>query len=76
MCERIKNSYKWNANFIGIYKANVTNLKKNIEERIHQAEVKNSLLGDDINNIVNVISEALKKTAYNSGMARSHKKRK
>ena len=35
MFERIK--YKWNANFIDIYKANVTNFKNNIEERIHQA---------------------------------------
>ena len=71
MCESIK--YKWNANFIDIYKANVTNFKNNIEESIHQAEVKTSLLGDDINNIVNVISEALKKAAYNSGMGKSCK---
>ena len=74
MGERIK--YKWNANFIDIYKANVTNFKNNIEESIHQAEVKTSLLGDDINNIVNVISEALKKAAYNSGMGKSCKKTK
>ena len=71
MCERIK--YKWNANFIDIYKANVTNFKNNIEESIHQAEVKTSLLGDDINNIVNGISEALKKAAYNSGTGKSCK---
>ena len=71
---RIK--YKWNANFIDIYKANVTNFKNNIEESIHQAEVKTSLLGDAINNIVNGISEALKKAAYNSGMGKSLKKTK
>ena len=29
--------YKWNANFIDIYKANVTNFKNNIEESLHQA---------------------------------------
>ena len=58
MGERMK--YKWNANFIDIYKANVTNFKNNIEESIHRAEVKTSLLSDDINNIVNVVSEALR----------------
>ena len=61
--------------YFAIYKANVTNFKNNIEESIHQAEVKTSLLGDDINNIVNVISEALKKAAYNSGMGKSCKKK-
>ena len=69
MCENIK--YKWNANFIDVYKTNITKFKNNIEETIHQAEIKSSLLDDDINNIVNVISHALKKAAYNSGMGKS-----
>ena len=73
MCENIK--YKWNANFIDVYKTNITKFKNNIEETIHQAEIKSSLLDDDINNIVNVISDALKKAAYNSGMGKSLKKR-
>ena len=64
MCENIK--YKWNANFIYVYKTNIIKFKNNIEETIYQAEIKGSLLDDDINNIVNVISDALKKAAYNS----------
>ena len=74
MCENIK--YKWNANFIDVYRTNITKFKNNIEETIHQAEIKSSLLDDDINNIVNVISDALKKAAYNSGMGKSLKKTK
>ena len=73
MCENIK--YKWNANFIDVYRTNITKFKNNIEKTIHQAEIKSSLLDDDINNIVNVISDALKKAAYNSGMGKSLKKR-
>ena len=73
MCENIK--YKWNANFIDVYRTNITRFKNNIEETIHQAEIKSSLLDDDINNIVNVISDALKKAAYNSGMGKPLKKR-
>ena len=72
MCENIK--YKWNANFIDVYRTNITKFKNNIEETIHQAEIKSSLLDDDINNIVNVFSDALKKAAYNSGMGKSLKK--
>ena len=59
MRETIK--YTWNAKVTGIYKTNITNFKNNIEETIHQAEVKCILLGDGIRNIVNVISEALEK---------------
>ena len=71
MCENIK--YKWNANFSDVYKTNITKFTNNIEETIYQAEIKSSLLDDDINNIVNVISDALKKAAYNSGMGKSLK---
>ena len=74
MCENIK--YKWNANFINVYKTNITKFKNNIEDTIYQAEIKSSLLDDDIYNIVNVISDALKKAAYNSGMGESIKKTK
>ena len=73
MCENI--IYKWDANFIDVYKTNITKFKNNIEETIYQAEIKSSLL-DDINNILNVISDALKKAAYNSGMGKSLKKTK
>ena len=69
MCENIK--YKWNANFIDVYE---TNIPKFIEETIYQAKMKSSLLYYDINNIVNVISDALKKAAYNSSMGKSLKK--
>ena len=65
MCENIK------YNFIDVYKTNINKFKNNIEETIYQAEIKSSLLDGDINNIVNVISDALKKAAYNpdnSGM--------
>ena len=68
MCENF--IYKWDANFIDVYKTNITKFKNNIEETIYQAEIKSSLL-DDINNILNVISDALKKAAYNSGMGKS-----
>ena len=44
MCENIK--YKWNANFIDVYKTNITKFKNNIEETICQAEIKSSLLDD------------------------------
>ena len=74
MCENIK--YKCNANFIDVYKTNITKFKNNIEETIYQAEIKSSLLGDDIKNIVIVISDALKKAAYDSCMWKSLKKRK
>ena len=73
MCENIK--YKWNANYIDVYETNITKFKNNIEETIYQAEIKSSLLDDDNNNIVNVISDALKKAAYNSGIGKSLKKR-
>ena len=53
MCEKIK--YKWNANFIDIYKTNITKFENSIKETIYQAVIKNSLLGDDINNSVNII---------------------
>ena len=42
-------------------------MKNDIE---HRAEIKGSLLEDDIDEIANVISEALKKAAYNSGMGK------
>ena len=64
------------ANFIDVYRTNRTKFKNAIEETIHQAEIKSSLLDDDINNIVNVISDALKEAAYNSGMGKSLKKTK
>ena len=49
-------------------------LKTTLKRLLYQAEIKSSLSNDDINNIVNVISDALKKAAYNSGMGKSLKK--
>ena len=69
-----KNKFKWNSNFIDIYRENLTNLKNDIEDSIHRAEIKGSPLEEDINEIANVISEALKKAAYNSGMGKSTQK--
>ena len=69
-----KNKFKWNSNFIDIYRENQTNLKNDIEDSIHRAEIKGSPLEEDINEIANVISEALKKAAYNSGMGKSTQK--
>ena len=57
-----------------IYRENLTNLKNDIEDSIHRAEIKGSLLEEDTNEIGNVISEALKKAAYNSGMGKSTQK--
>ena len=77
MCRNIK--CKWNANFIDVYKTTINKFKNNIEETIYQAEIKSSLLDDYINTIVNVISDALKKAAYNpdnSGMGMSLKNTK
>ena len=45
-----------------------------VARHIYQAEIKSSLLDHDIKNIVNVISDALKKAEYNSGMGKSLKK--
>ena len=64
-----------NTSVIDVYKTNITKFKNNIEETIYQAEIKSSLLGADINNIINVISDALKKAAYDSCMWNSLKKR-
>ena len=49
-------------------------MKKHIEDSLHSAEIKGSPLEDDINEISNAISEALKKAAYNSGMGKSTQK--
>ena len=69
-----KNKFKLNSNFIDIYRENLTNLKNDIEDSIHRAEIKGSLLEGDINEIANFISEALKKVAYSSGMGKyTHK---
>ena len=46
-------------------------LKTTLKRLLYQAEIKSSLLNDDINNIGNVVSDALKKAAYNSGMGKS-----
>ena len=56
----------------GTDRKNVTQ-KKEIDS-IHRAEIKGSLLEEDTNEIGNVISEALKKAAYNSGMGKSTQK--
>ena len=69
-----KNKFKWNSNFIDIYRENLTNLKNDMEDGIHRAEIKVSPLEDDINEIANAISEALKKAAYNSDMGKSTQK--
>ena len=69
-----KKKIKWSSNFIDIYRENLTNLKNDIEDGIHRAEIKGSPLEDDINEIANAISEALKKAAYNSGMGKSTQK--
>ena len=58
-----------NSNFIDIYRENLINLKNDIEDSIHRAEIK-----EDINEIAEVISEAPKKAAYNSGMGKSTRK--
>ena len=54
-----KINLEWNSNFIDIYRENLTNLKNDIEDSIHRAEIKGSPLEEDINEIAIVISEAL-----------------
>ena len=49
-------------------------MNNDIEDSIHRAKIKGSPLEEDINEIANVISEALKKAAYNSGMVKSTQK--
>ena len=74
-----KKKFKLNSNFtdiyIYIYIESLTNLKTD-EDSIHRAEIKGSPLEDDINEMANVISEALKKAEYNSGMGKSTPKNK
>ena len=73
MCENIK--YKWNDNFLDVYQTNITKFKNKFKETIYQVEIKSSLLGDDNNNSVIVISDALKKAAHNSVWGNLLKKR-
>ena len=47
----IKPQKKWNTNFIDIYRENLTNLKNDIEDSIHRAEINGSPLEEDINEI-------------------------
>ena len=42
-----KNKFRWNSNFIDICRGNLTNLKNDIEDSIHRAEIKGSILENE-----------------------------
>ena len=42
-----KNKFRWNSNFVDICRGNLTNLKNAIEDSIHRAEIKCSILKNE-----------------------------